>query len=244
MAAVTPDNSSTNTSPKKANFENTAYSTKNNGLIFLPTTTVTTSPQLNYEKIETYDENLMKISSPQEHRPKQLGVQLTITDFSKPVASAKPEAFDNAVYNYVDNLRLHSKRLSEINLLSQSQAAAALAVAQINVTINASQQQINQQNSHQLSRSGSTSSSPSSSSVLSSSPSQFMGSVNSQSLAKAASAVEEKLGGVRVTEKSEFTSCSRKQSINEIPVSNLRGNLFFKTLFFSLSSIQFLNLIE
>ncbi len=169
----------------------------------------------------------MKIQSPP---PAKQGVQLNITDYSRP---AKPEAFDNAVYNYVDNLRLHSKRLSEINLLSQSQAAAALAVAQINITINATgHQQQHQQQQQMLSRSGSSSSSPSSSVsssvLLSSSPNMlqatFVGSVSSQSLAAAASAVEEKLNVAASRKKSDSGDGSNSRI-------NLRGEqLIYKNL--------------
>lgn len=211
------EKTSRTTSPS-LKFENTAYSTKNNGLIFLPskrhvspppqTPKISSSskPQLpltNYEKLESYDENLTKIDSPKKLTD---GVQLSIDNYSSPKKSETTNAFDNVVYSYVDNLRHQSKRLSEINLLSQSQAAAALAVAQIEITIN------NGQGSQQCS-----SSSPSSSlsSVLSTSPTL------SQSLAAAASAVEQKLNVSAHSSMSKHDYTARKLNSG----TNLRGTI-------------------
>jgi len=152
-------------------FENTAFSTKNNGLIFLPspkacepsasllspsgvvdTTGVNSSINENVNNYENFDPHLSVASSSKrrlsqglldetnQKSPVQLNIiNLTcinnnnISNNSGLVTPSKPAvdrehaansllddsgAFDNAVYSYVDNIRQHSKRLSEINMFS------------------------------------------------------------------------------------------------------------------------------
>lgn len=44
-------------------------------------------------------------------------------------------AFENVVYSYVDNLRQHSKRISEVNLLNKSKVASVLTTTTISTPI-------------------------------------------------------------------------------------------------------------
>lgn len=109
-------------------YQNTAFSTKNNGLIFLPQN----QNFDNYENLQNNDTGSddmasgdcysFKVAKPSDEILKRIS---SLARNSRDDSNA----FDNIVYSYVDNIRQHSKRLSEINLLQSSAIAAASAAA-------------------------------------------------------------------------------------------------------------------
>ncbi|CAF0761485.1 unnamed protein product [Brachionus calyciflorus] len=160
-----PDNNNdTFISLDNKRFENTAFSTKNNGLIFLP-------QKDSYDNYENLD-NLENLETG-THSPSLNSMYKPSDEILKRINSLtkkstdESNAFDNNVYSYVDNIRQHSKRLSEINFLQSSSAiaaasaAAAAAVSSLNNKEQNSQSLINS-NLNNLSCSSSNSSSISS----------------------------------------------------------------------------------
>ena len=135
-------------------YQNTAFSTKNNGLIFLPQNQILD----NYENLENNDTGSQFLAASSdcysvksaEYAPKPSDEILRRIG-SSAEKNDDSNAFDNIVYSYVDNIRQHSKRLSEINLLQSSAIAAASAAAAAAVSSLSSEKNSQTTNSNALS---------------------------------------------------------------------------------------------
>ncbi|RMZ98158.1 hypothetical protein BpHYR1_046242 [Brachionus plicatilis] len=116
-------------------YHNTAFSSKNNGLIFLaPQSPVDTYENLdNWPKCDTamrpFGGELCQVAECAAAKPSEQILKRINSLTKKNSYSDEPNAFDNVVYSYVDNIRHHSKRLSQINALNSSAIAAASAAA-------------------------------------------------------------------------------------------------------------------
>lgn len=133
-----------NSSFNNNKFENTTFSTKNNGLIFIPSPKncvdtkqarpVSCSSDINiqiesYNNYENLDQDLTEsIANHLNEIDSKLPVQINIVNRTKKDDSG---AFDNAVYSYVDNIRHHSKRLSDMFAQQLSATAATNAAAAV-----------------------------------------------------------------------------------------------------------------
>ena len=211
-------------------FENTAFSTKNNGLIFIPSSTSrnlspeqcnsgqSTPVQLNIVNLTVKSKETLssQTSFPKPPSPKA-------SDPNEPTQSSVDdgEAFDNVVYSYVDNLRQHSKRLSEISNASvaQANAAAVAAVAAIS----------REENSiavkpHHSPHSSSVSSNSSSSSSFSSTPPFLQhNSRSSPSHQLATSAVQQKLASPSLLSDTFEESTKNSMFENRAHIRNLKA---------------------